>query len=102
MAEFIPKFINETEGTFLLLDNVFSHEDAITFAVKHKHDVKFICGTYTCATEILCKLYEAGYSLKPVRRRTTFPTGGGMDMFDTVYCYLTSAKEVDNDEVSTL
>lgn len=41
----------------------------------------------TNATEILCKIYEAGYTLRPIRRIEKFPTGGGMDIFDTVYCY---------------
>ena len=49
-------------------------------------NAKFACGTYTCATELLCKLQEAGYSFKFVRR----PLGSGIDseVFDTVYCYL--------------
>ena len=64
MSKFIPNLINENNESFILLNNVFSHEEAIEFAKEHKHNIKFICGTYTCATEILCKMQEAGYVLK--------------------------------------
>lgn len=87
MSKFIPKIVTENGDTFILLDNVFCHEEAIQYCVEHKHDIKFTCGNYTCATEILCKIYEEGYTLRPVRRHERFPTGGGMPVFDTVYCY---------------
>lgn len=87
MSKFIPKLVTERGNSFILLDDVFCHEEAIEYCKEHKHDIKFTCGNYTCATEILCKIYEAGYTLKPMRRYEIFPTGGGMDTFDTVYCY---------------
>ena len=87
MSKFIPKIVTENGNTFILLDNVFCYEEAIQYCVEHKHDIKFTCGNYTCATEILCKIYEEGYTLRPVRRHERFPTGGGMSVFDTVYCY---------------
>ena len=55
--------------------------------IKKIHKQTNTCGYYTCATEILCKIYEAGYTLRPIRRYEKFPTGGGTDIFDTVYCY---------------
>ena len=87
MSKFIPKLVNEDKGTFILIDNPFSAEEGIKYAAEHKHNIKFTCGNYTCATEILCKIYESGYTLRPMRRYEQFPTGGGMDIFDTVYCY---------------
>ena len=88
MSKFIPKIVNERGNTFILLDDVFCHEEAIEYCKEHKHDIKFTCGNYTCATEILCKIYEAGYTLRPIRRTEKLPGGcGDLDYFDTVYCY---------------
>lgn len=84
MAEFIPKIIN---GEFILLDNVFSHEECIEYAKKHKFNIKFVCGTYTCATEILCKIQEAGYSLKFYRKTQCMDGRPLYDNFE-VNCYL--------------
>lgn len=89
MSKFVPKFVNEKDDTFVLLDNAFCHEEAIEWAKKHKHNVKFMCGTYTCATEILCKLQEAGYSFKFIRRDIGQDVHCEIIVFDTVYCYLT-------------
>lgn len=89
MSKFIPKLVNEKDTTFVLLDNVFCHEEAIQWAKEHKHNVKFTCGNYTCATEILCKLQEAGYSLKFIRRDAGGYVHCEIIVFDTVYCYLT-------------
>lgn len=84
MSKFIPKLVNEKGRSFVLLDNVFSAEEGISWAKRHRLDVKFTCGTYTCATELLCYLQEACYALHFVRR----PLGvGDSVVFDTVYGY---------------
>lgn len=64
MSKFIPSLVNENNESFILLDDVFSHEEVIEYAKDHKHNIKFICGKNTWATEILCKMQEAGYILK--------------------------------------
>lgn len=87
MSKFIPKLVNETSGIFVLLDNVFAAEEGIAWAKKHNHNIKFTCGTYTCAVELLCILQEAGYTFKFVRRDAGFD-GIKIEVFDTVYCYL--------------
>lgn len=66
MALFHPKLVSidgEMDG-FILLDNVFTHEECIEYCKKHRYNIKFICSNYTCATEILYKIQEAGYRLK--------------------------------------
>ena len=88
MSKFIPKIVNERDNTFILLDDVFCYEEAIKYCVEHKHNIKFTCGNYTCATEILCKIYEEGYTLRPIRRIESLSGNcGKITHFDTVYCY---------------
>lgn len=87
--DFIPKLITELTGgccrSYVLLDDVFRADACISWAKEHKLDIKFICGTYTCATEILCKIQEAGYNINFVRRMLAPDIH--VDVFDTVYCY---------------
>ena len=67
--QYFPKIVQErkAEGEpkreFVLLDNVFKYKETIAYAVKHNFDIRFVCGTYTCATEILCYIQENGYEL---------------------------------------
>ena len=88
MSKFVPKLVNEKDNTFVLLDNAFCHEEAIKWAKYHKHNVKFTCGTYTCASEILFKLQEVGYSFEFIRRDIGTDVNCEIIVFDTVYCYL--------------
>lgn len=87
MSKFIPKLINEDEGTFILIDNVFSAEEGIKYAAEHKHDIKFTCGNYTCATELYYHLFMAGYDFKFTERDAGRGCGCKIPVYDTVYCY---------------
>lgn len=85
MSKFIPKLVNEPGGTFVLLDNAFAALEGIKWAKEHSHDIKFMCGNYTCATELYYYIQEAGYTLKFIKR--TLPEYK-IEVFDTAYCYL--------------
>jgi hypothetical protein len=85
MSKFIPKLVNEPGGTFVLIDNAFTAKEGIEWAKEHSHDIKFMCGNYTCATELYYLIQEAGYSLKFIKRTMSEYK---LEMFDTAYCYL--------------
>lgn len=88
MSKFIPKLINEEKGTFILIDNPFSAEEGIKYAKEHYHDVKFTCGNYTCAVELLYHLYMNGYCFEFTKRDVGHDVGCNVIVYDTVYCYL--------------
>ena len=64
MSKFIPKLVNEDKGTFILIDNPFSAEEGIKYAAEHNHNIKFTCGNYTCAVELLYYIQREGYQLE--------------------------------------
>lgn len=89
MAEnFIPKKIVENNVEYVLLDDVFRHEETINYAVAHNFNIKFICTTYTCACKILQKIYSKEYELrfKKVTRHSAFADFELTDI--VVYCIL--------------
>jgi hypothetical protein len=87
MSKFIPKVITESKGTFVLIDDVFCAEAGIEWAKEHLHNIKIMCGNYTCATELYYYLQEAGYRIEFVKRTLSEYK---IEMFDTAYCYLES------------
>jgi hypothetical protein len=88
MSKFIPKLINEDRGTFILIDSPFSAEEGIKYAKEHYHDVKFTCGNYTCAVELLYYLQQEGYVFDIRRRNAGRDVNCDIPVYDTVYCYL--------------
>ena len=88
MSKFIPKLVNERGNTFILLDDVFCHEEAIKYCKEHKHDIKFTCGNYTCAVELLYYLQQEGYMFDIRRRNAGKDINCDIPVYDTVYCYL--------------
>lgn len=88
MSKFIPKLINEDKGTFILIDNPFSAEEGIKYASEHNHNIKFTCGNYTWACELLYQIQQEGYDLKFTERDIGTDVGCQIFQYDTVYCYL--------------
>ena len=88
MSKFIPKLVNEDRGTFILIDSPFSAEEGIKYAKEHCHDVKFTCGNYTCAVELLYYIQREGYQLEIVERDIGRDVNRVILQYDTVYCYL--------------
>ena len=72
MSKFVPKLVTEDRGTFILIDNPFSAEEGIKYAAEHNHNIKFTCGNYTCAVELLYYIQREGYQLEIVERNNTF------------------------------
>ena len=88
MSKFIPKLVNEDKGTFILIDNPFSAEEGIKYAAEHNHNIKFTCGNYTCAVELLYYIQREGYQLEIVERDVGRDVNCVILQYDTVYCYL--------------
>ena len=91
MSKFIPKLINEEKGTFILIDSPSSAEEGIKYAKEHYHDVKFTCGNYTCAVELMYYLQQAGYMFDITKRNAGRDVNYDIPVYDTVYCYLPRA-----------